>query len=54
MTSAKDDPVHRPHSVGGAALHPARYAGQTIVVKYGGHAMVDEELAAMFAAMWCC
>lgn len=26
-----------------------RYAGQTIVVKYGGHAMVDEALAAMFA-----
>ncbi len=26
-----------------------RYAGQTIVVKYGGHAMVDEELSAMFA-----
>ncbi|HRX74945.1 MAG: acetylglutamate kinase [Hyphomonas sp.] len=26
-----------------------RYAGQTIVVKYGGHAMVDEGLAAMFA-----
>jgi len=26
-----------------------RYAGQTIVVKYGGHAMVDETLAAMFA-----
>jgi len=26
-----------------------RYAGQTIVVKYGGHAMVDERLSAMFA-----
>jgi acetylglutamate kinase len=26
-----------------------RYAGQTIVVKYGGHAMVDEALSAMFA-----
>jgi acetylglutamate kinase len=26
-----------------------RYAGQTIVVKYGGHAMVDESLSAMFA-----
>ena len=26
-----------------------RYAGQIIVVKYGGHAMVDETLSAMFA-----
>ena len=26
-----------------------RYAGKTIVVKYGGHAMVDESLAAIFA-----
>ena len=26
-----------------------RYAGQIIVVKYGGHAMVDEALAAIFA-----
>ena len=27
-----------------------RYAGRTIVVKYGGHAMGDERLAALFAA----
>jgi len=26
-----------------------RYAGKTIVIKYGGHAMVDEELKASFA-----
>ncbi len=26
-----------------------RYSGKTIVVKYGGHAMGDEELASMFA-----
>ena len=26
-----------------------RYAGETIVVKYGGHAMVDPELAELFA-----
>lgn len=26
-----------------------RYAGQTIVVKYGGHAMVDDRLSAIFA-----
>jgi acetylglutamate kinase len=26
-----------------------RYVGQTVVVKYGGHAMVDEALSAMFA-----
>ncbi|MFN3459897.1 MAG: acetylglutamate kinase [Oceanibaculum sp.] len=27
-----------------------RYAGRTVVVKYGGHAMGDERLAALFAA----
>jgi acetylglutamate kinase len=26
-----------------------RYAGRTVVIKYGGHAMVDEELSAAFA-----
>mgnify|MGYP001804028048 CR=1 FL=1 len=26
-----------------------RYAGRTIVIKYGGHAMVDETLSAAFA-----
>lgn len=26
-----------------------RYAGRTIVIKYGGHAMVDEDLSAAFA-----
>ncbi|GAB5457139.1 MAG: acetylglutamate kinase [Henriciella sp.] len=26
-----------------------RYAGRTLVIKYGGHAMVDEELSAAFA-----
>ncbi|HIP78141.1 MAG TPA: acetylglutamate kinase [Kiloniellaceae bacterium] len=27
-----------------------RYSGKTFVIKYGGHAMVDEELAALFAS----
>ncbi|WP_420346254.1 acetylglutamate kinase [Pelagibius sp.] len=27
-----------------------RYSGETFVIKYGGHAMVDEELAALFAS----
>ena len=26
-----------------------RYAGETFVIKYGGHAMGDEELAGLFA-----
>lgn len=26
-----------------------RYAGKTVVIKYGGHAMVDDELATIFA-----
>ncbi len=28
-------------------------AGATIVVKYGGNAMVDDELKKAFAATWC-
>ncbi len=27
-----------------------RYSGKTFVIKYGGHAMVDEELASLFAS----
>lgn len=31
-----------------------RYAGKTFVVKYGGHAMGDPELAHDLHRTWCC
>ena len=31
-----------------------RYAGRTFVVKYGGHAMGDPELATTLPRTWCC
>ena len=31
-----------------------RYAGKTFVVKYGGHAMGDHELALSSPKTWCC
>ena len=49
MTSAKDEAQFTARTLSEALPYIQRYAGQTIVVKYGGHAMVDEELAAMFA-----
>lgn len=30
-----------------------RFAGQTMVIKYGGHAMGDEALAHQLPATWC-
>jgi hypothetical protein len=30
-----------------------RFFGKTIVIKYGGHAMVDEDLKDSFARTWC-
>jgi acetylglutamate kinase len=31
-----------------------RFANRTIVIKYGGHAMVDERLKGSSPATWCC
>ncbi|MEZ5945490.1 MAG: acetylglutamate kinase [Hyphomonas sp.] len=49
MTSAKDEAQFTARTLSEALPYIQRYTGQTIVVKYGGHAMVDEGLAAMFA-----
>ncbi|MEZ5997313.1 MAG: acetylglutamate kinase [Hyphomonas sp.] len=49
MSSAKDEAQFTARTLSEALPYIQRYAGQTIVVKYGGHAMVDEDLAAMFA-----
>ena len=51
MTIAKP-PIMEPHQeaaiLAGALPYLRRYAGDTIVVKYGGHAMGDPELAQTF------
>jgi len=40
---------HTAFTLAEALPYIQRYAGQTIVVKYGGHAMVDADLAGLFA-----
>lgn len=42
-------PVHQARLISQALPFMQRYAGQTIVVKYGGHAMGDAELSEAFA-----
>src|ERR1700691_4964713 len=44
------DPTERAHVLAQALPFLRRYAGATIVVKYGGHAMGEEHLAAMFGS----
>lgn len=43
------DPVSKAATLAAALPYMRRYAGRTIVVKYGGHAMGDEKLADFFA-----
>jgi len=53
MTAAKPpgiDPASKAATLAAALPFMRRYAGKTIVVKYGGHAMGDEHLADLFAA----
>ncbi len=50
MTDETISPAHFTAKTLSEALpYIQRYAGQTIVVKYGGHAMVDDKLSAIFA-----
>jgi len=52
MTDAKlpgIDPASKAATLAAALPFMRRYAGKTIVVKYGGHAMGDEHLADLFA-----
>jgi acetylglutamate kinase len=50
MTDAPHSPAHlKAETLSEALPYIQRYAGRTIVIKYGGHAMVDEELSAAFA-----
>ncbi|MGO8916866.1 MAG: acetylglutamate kinase [Stellaceae bacterium] len=43
------DPATKAATLAAALPYMRRYAGKTIVVKYGGHAMGDEHLADLFA-----
>jgi acetylglutamate kinase len=48
-TSSSIDPASKAATLAAALPYMRRYAGKTVVVKYGGHAMGDETLADMFA-----
>ncbi|MXV44108.1 acetylglutamate kinase [Saccharibacter sp. 17.LH.SD] len=48
MTAAEVDESHQAAVLAGALPYLRRYAGDTIVVKYGGHAMIENTLAATF------
>jgi len=44
------DPTSKAATLAAALPYLKRYAGKTVVVKYGGHAMGDETLGQLFAA----
>ncbi len=48
-TPSLDAARHTAFTLAEALPYIQRYAGQTIVIKYGGHAMVDQKLAELFA-----
>jgi acetylglutamate kinase len=47
---ALTDPASKAATLAAALPYFRRYAGATIVVKYGGHAMGDDTIASRFAA----
>jgi acetylglutamate kinase len=49
MSEALTDPKAKAATLAAALPYFRRYAGKTIVVKYGGHAMGDDALGTMFA-----
>jgi acetylglutamate kinase len=49
MSEPMTDPVAKAATLAAALPYFRRYAGATIVVKYGGHAMGDSKVASMFA-----
>jgi acetylglutamate kinase len=49
MSEAITDPGAKAATLAAALPYFRRYAGKTIVVKYGGHAMGDNAIATMFA-----
>ncbi|MCW9034501.1 MAG: acetylglutamate kinase [Rhodospirillales bacterium] len=49
LEKSKDDWLAQAKTLSEALPYMKRYSGQTIVVKYGGHAMGNDELAKLFA-----
>ena len=49
MTTLAPAPLDAATVLAEALPYIQRFHGKTIVIKYGGHAMGDEELAALFA-----
>ncbi|MEV7727311.1 acetylglutamate kinase [Streptomyces sp. NPDC087917] len=49
MTDSPQSALAKARSIGDALPWLARHQGRTVVIKLGGHAMVDEELTAAFA-----
>ncbi|NQV47189.1 MAG: acetylglutamate kinase [Rhodospirillaceae bacterium] len=48
-TKSKDEWLAQARTLSEALPFMRRYAGETLVIKYGGHAMGDADLAALFA-----
>ena len=49
MINKKNDPVQIAHVLSEALPYIQKFSGKTIVIKYGGNAMVDDELKSGFA-----
>ncbi len=49
MTSKKIDPIQTAHVLSEALPYIQKFSGKTIVIKYGGNAMVDDVLKSGFA-----
>lgn len=49
MKNQKTDPIQTAHVLSEALPYIQKFSGKTIVIKYGGNAMVDEELKSGFA-----
>src|SRR5712671_4900501 len=47
--AARTDPASKAATLAAALPYMRRYAGKTVVVKYGGHAMGDDALGEFFA-----
>lgn len=49
MENNKIDPIQTAHVLSEALPYIQKFSGKTIVIKYGGNAMVDEDLKSGFA-----
>ncbi len=54
MKNQKTDPIQTAHVLSEALPYIQKFSGKTIVIKYGGNAMVDEELKAVLPVISSC